>query len=721
MATDIEKLKAGSVQTKEERFGQTSIFHFVFNTGSDLPAWWSPARDKYFREFWPTEPFLASAIYSISARNAAYEYDLKGPKDDVEYAQNLLAHANFGEGWQSFITKLTIDLSTQDNGAFIEIIRPAKVRMAGEILPAVKSYNYETKQSVWVAVKEGVTIPVFDREVMDLPTDLPIGIAHLDSGRCQRTGDPQFPVIYTDINGYPHKMAWWQVTTLEDMPSPIESMNGVGVCALSRVFRTAQVLKSISTYKEEKVSGRFNRAIHLTNVDPEAINDAIEQSNARNDNLGLQRYSQPVVAATLNPDAVPSVVTINLASIPDGFDEKSTMEWYISNLALALGVDYGFLAPLPGKGLGTASQSEVQAKQALGKSSRLFMNQMEFKINYGGIIPSTTTFSFNDEDIENQQMRDRSAQIRAQTRAVQIQSGEITPAIARQLATDDGDLDRKYLNLLGEQDLTPGVTSSSTEDLHAEELTRQGESIVTQQTQVNIPTFDAIKAHKQKLLQRPSLVTKIKNEARKAFGKKQIEVPETEDDELENELRNYAEMLEALVVSAASGKIEKDEFKRRMEELVALTLMAIYLIWSNREPEELEDADFAEIEAQFNLNFDSIDRLSDDIYNDRYSEEGTGLGLVSLLLRMALWVSVAKGLSVFAKLRNKENAEVKYRFVYGLTEHCADCLRLNGQVHTTEEWLAHSDMLPQSRALECRGFRCQCSLVETDEPVNGSF
>lgn len=715
--TDIQQVLRGSVQDKSERFGYTSIFRFIGNyNSSDLPEWWSPARDRYFREFWHTEPFLASAIYSISARNAAYEWELKGPKSDVEYSQNLLAHANFGEGWQSFVTKLTIDLSTQDNGAFIEIIRPAKVRIDGELLPAVKSYDYESGKSIWMAIKGGVRIPVLDAQIQDNPLELPIGIAHLDAGQCTRTGDPETPVIYTDINGYQHRLMWWQVAMLEDMPSPIETMNGVGVCALSRVYKTAEILKSITTYKEEKVSGRFNRAIHLTNVDPDAINDAIAQSNARNDNLGLMRYSQPVVAATLNPDASPSVVTIDLASVPDGFDEKTTMEWYISNLALALGVDYGFLAPLPGKGLGTASQSEVQAKQALGKSSRLFMNQMEFKINYNGILPSTVVFNFDDEDIENQKLRDDAAAVRANTRATRIQSGEITPAIARQLATDDGDLDRKYLKLLGEQDLTPGVISSSTQDLNAEELTREGASLV-QKTDVEIPKFETIKAHQEKLQQKPTLVRKIRDAAYKAFGEKQVDIPEyVEDESLQLELANYADMLEELVLKAEKGEIDQSEFESEMERLIALTLVALYVIYSNRDVDEFDDTDYEFIESNLRTNFNSIPTLSDDIYSGRYTAEGLG----ALLLRMGLWVAVAGSIVVAAKLRNKRNEERRYKFVYGHTEHCDDCLRLNGQVHTAADWFA-SGLYPQSPMLTCRGFRCQCKLIQTDDDETGDF
>lgn len=708
---DIQEVKRSSVQIREERFGPTSIYQFVQKAYNELPAWWSPSRDRYFREFWPTEPFLASAIYSISARNAAYEYSLRGPKNDVEYSQNLLAQADFGNGWQSFVTKLSIDLLTQDNGGFIEVIRPARARVDNELLPAVKRHNeYE---SYWVAIKGDKEIPLFNESVQDSPYDLPIGVAHIDSGRATRTGDPEYPAIYTDLHGIQHKMKWWQVITLEDMPSPIESMNNVGYSALSRVFQTAQILKSISTYKEEKVSGRFNRAIHLTNVDPEAINDAIAQSNERNDNLGLLRYSQPVVAATLNPDATPAVVTIDLASVPDGFDEKSTYEWYVTNLALALGVDYGFLAPLPGKGLGTASQSETQAKQARGKSSRLFMNQLAFKLNYNGILPSTVTFAFDDEDIDVQSIKDSSAKVRAETRAARIKSGEITPAIARQLATDGGDLDRKYLKLLGEQDLTPGVIASSAQDLNADELTRDGE-IVTSQP-VSIPTFDQIKAYSEHLQQKPSLVKQIKNAAQKVFTQKQVTLPPTKTETQKRQLEVFTEDLESLANQANEGKITQDEFEKRFAEVVTVGIMALYIANSKREIADFEQEDYDLLEEYLTTNLESVSKLSADIYDGRYDKEN--LDVAGLLLRLSLWSGVAGALVNVASLRNPDKTETNYLWkINPQKEHCETCLALDGNIISGKQML-QTGYYPGSSMLACRGFRCGCTIEETDSDV----
>jgi len=426
----------------------------------EAPSWWSPRRDQYLSKFWPTEPFLAGAIYAVSSRNASFRYELHGPAKAVWRSQELLNQADFGAGWQPFIMKITNDLITSDNGAFIEIIRPARARTKKCTYSAIKAVHPETNEMQWFPYDHHSGTIKYDVsfKLIDSPQDIPVGIAHLDSHRCTRTGDPDYPVLYTDLNGNVHKLAYYQVITLEDMPSPRKEMHGVGQCAVSRCLRLAQILRDMSIYKHEKVSGRFARAIHITNADAIQLNDAIEHANRAADSQGLTRYSQPVILNTVDPSSRPEVATINLASLPDAFSEEETMRWYIAGVANALGVDYGFLAPLPGNKLGTADQAETQAQQARGKSSRLFMETLQNKFNYAGLFPHTVAFRFADSDPWEESQRDRALALRSRSLSILVKAGVINDVVARQLLADWGDLDPKYLEMLGEADLTPMIT-----------------------------------------------------------------------------------------------------------------------------------------------------------------------------------------------------------------------------------------------------------------------
>jgi hypothetical protein len=126
--------------------------------------------------------------------------------------------------WTTFLYQHLRDFLTTDNGAFIEIVRAT--RAAGSRI---------------------------------------IGLMHLDSLRCQRTGDPDIPVIYTDRKGREHEMKYHQVMLFADMPDPGATYFGVGYCAASRAYKSIYRMSAIERYGSEKVSGRRPLAIHFVN------------------------------------------------------------------------------------------------------------------------------------------------------------------------------------------------------------------------------------------------------------------------------------------------------------------------------------------------------------------------------------------------------------------------------------------------------------------------
>ena len=68
-----------------------------------------------------------------------------------------------------------------------------------------------------------------------------------------------------------------------------------------------------------------------------------------------------------------------------------------------------------------------------------------------------------------------------------------------------------------------------------------------------------------------------------------------------------------------------------------------------------------------------------------------------------------------------EGVEVEQNYVWRLgntREHCADCLRLDGQVHTADEW-RRAAIRPQSPNLECGGWNCDCRLEPTEAESQG--
>lgn len=86
--------------------------------------------------------------------------------------------------------------------------------------------------------------------------------------------------------------------------------------------------------------------------------------------------------------------------------------------------------------------------------------------------------------------------------------------------------------------------------------------------------------------------------------------------------------------------------------------------------------------------------------------------------KAAMWWNKSLQPLYFAGLQAADFNGV-YEWVYGDTEHCTDCRRLNGQRHRLKGWKAN--WMPQSDRLDCGGFNCKCTLQKVKGKVRGSY
>lgn len=380
---------AASVQEKPTSTGDVGAFlTFQFASSADLIIPWGvniKRRDQQLREFWPTESFLAGAVTTVSLRNAGFDWEIRGASERINTAvTDVLKGAISLDtiGWAQFAKTFSQDLYCQDNGAFIELIRD----------PGIDA-NSKFK---------GASAPV-------------IGIANLDSGKCTRTGNPEVPVIYEDRDGKLHKMRWFEVIPFADFPSAIERMNGVGYSAVTRALRLAQIMRSIALFKDEEVSGRNVKKINIVGgVGRTQIEDALARTVEQANNKGNMRFIEHSILASLDPEKAVSLVTVDLASLPDGFNYDQEMTWYISGLALDFGVDYQEFAPLASGNIGSSAQSAVLDKKSSGKGPLNWMDAISESFENYGVLPRGTKLIFNDknaaEEGEKQVMRTKASE-----------------------------------------------------------------------------------------------------------------------------------------------------------------------------------------------------------------------------------------------------------------------------------------------------------------------
>ena len=83
--------------------------------------------------------------------------------------------------------------------------------------------------------------------------------------------------------------------------------------------------------------------------------------------------------------------------------------------------------------------------------------------------------------------------------------------------------------------------------------------------------------------------------------------------------------------------------------------------------------------------------------------------------RIPMWTNRYR--EVMNTAKTMAGADKKLVWVLGPTEHCSSCLKLAGKVKRGSVWMA-SGIQPQSPALACGGFFCQCSLQPTDLPAS---
>lgn len=405
----------------------------VIGVAEVFPRWGSNVqlRDAMLRAFATSEAWLASTIASIVARNVAFEYRLNGENEAAcDAAHQVLRSANRGEGWESFIGRLCTDLLGQDKGAFVELIRE-----------------------------------------FDHPLAAVVGLQNLDAAMCWLTGNLEHPVVYTDKHGGYHKLKWYQVYHVAEMPMNDTFRPGLQMCAVSRVLQMARIWANEQTYIEEKTGGRHVRAIHvIQGISEEQLKDSLSLMEANASNRGQARYMQPVIAVAMNPNQKPELVTLEMASLPDGWDAEKEMKRYLTLLAMAFLTDYGELAPLPGGQLGSGMQSEIMEAKSKRKGAGLFRRLISRMINDAGVLPEGVEFVYDEQDAEEDHLVATNRKLRLEGLQIAITAGIIDVEVARQLLVEAGDLDEEVLDELALRDV---ARQAQEEEAAAEEQERE--------------------------------------------------------------------------------------------------------------------------------------------------------------------------------------------------------------------------------------------------------
>lgn len=289
------------------------------------------------------------------------------------------------------------------------------------------------------------------------PASRPRALWHLDSLRCRRTGNLDYPVVYWDLSGSWHALRATDVIFFADMPSPRQSLYGIGRPAAERAFKTIVKLAAVETYFREKITGaRALKLVFISGVTKKKLSDVAATADAEMERRGWTVYKGAVMVPTETDQAI-SVAEIDLASVPDGFNvEQERRDAYL-RYANAIGVPVQDVQPLSGQGLGTGAQTIILDEAAEGRGITYLVKVFEDKVNWL-LMPKTTTFIIKTNDLRDRKAEAELKDMQAGTIMKLVGTAQAPGLISKEqglnVATDVGLVPKEFLP----KDVTPEGT-----------------------------------------------------------------------------------------------------------------------------------------------------------------------------------------------------------------------------------------------------------------------
>ena len=178
----------------------------------------------------------------------------------------------------------------------------------------------------------------------------------------------------------------------------------------------------------------------------------------------------------------------------------------------------------------------------------------------------------------------------------------------------------------------------------------------------------------------------------------------------------YLRTIEELVRDLYRGDIAEGDFVGAMADLIQAQLTRAWnegMRENDLDPVEDMEPEWQEILDGLILDeYNYVDGFAADIVAGRDPDVPEHEGWAQFLARAVIWANRYNDVVNTSIITTKEQ---KLLWVYGDTDHCTTCERLNGIVAWASEW-DEAGVKPQSPPndnLECGGWRCQCTLIPT--------
>lgn len=615
----------------------------------------------------------AAKYYRYMAKAAQLPAAADSARPDIAYWQELFRNADFGRGWTSLCEKMVTDYLRQDGGAFIEVIAPGDPKAE--------------------------------------PSGAISGLSVLDSLRCWPTGDPEYPVVYWNRKAEYHLIHRSRVLQFQDMPDSDEMIPGYGMSALSRAVAIAYREILMNRYIAAQLDDKPPPGM----IGASGINDATMQR-------ALQTYRRDQNGSDVSPEwgrlmwiyptdpSIPlKLEVVQFSKPPEKFDWKVYTELDVDLLALAIGVDRQDLWQLTGGNIGSKGQSETMAQKARGKTIGLLRSEMERKFN--DLLPPEFEFKWKYKDTQEELER---AQIAQTWAGVATSMGSVmSPDEQRNLLANQSEEIKEVITDENGKILSVGDGDVQTAQQIADDAAA-AHALELASTPKPMPDGSPASANGsgtgQPVPKRPRMAANMGgqsngNSAQKAF---------------QSTILDFENAFADLVKARIDGTINGQRFG-----ILARAQLRSYGLQAFRDG--LEDGGVQtvsdggapiplELDEQATFNAWLVEQSA---YVTAFGKTLTKGDAPNADDKASLWANKSLKPIYLEGLASADKNGV-YEWVVGDTEHCEDCLRLNGQVHRYRNFISRG-WIPQSDKLACKGFQCQCKLVKTSKPVNGAY
>ena len=369
--TDALETVAGSLEELTARSSQprvamppevftNSVIRMVRELDIQEPDYMTKSRirDNWLSRFWQKEPHLAGVINSVVMLDANRLWTMTGPRNMVRHFSAVINTAESNAGWRTFMTKQAMSYYTTDLGSVAEIGRN----------------------------NDGVFA----------------GLFHIDSSKCEVTGNPSRPLkYYPKVGNMKNRVVTFNDYDLyrcTSMVSPLEEFGGLGYCAVSRVLQLAKIMVSLLSHNQEQLLAKIPRGLMLVSGISDSKWESIKRKHEevrKNDGYDvLQEIWEIVTTGDLKVDLK------SFSQIPQNFNAHEWVMMMMYGYSLAFGYDVTEFYPMESSAFGRGKETQLQARKASTKGE--LANVLLQQEGIQRYLPETVLFLFDRRDEEGE-------------------------------------------------------------------------------------------------------------------------------------------------------------------------------------------------------------------------------------------------------------------------------------------------------------------------------